>query len=113
MGVYVFDQNNSYGRWKGPAKNIIVEATDVEAAQRGAEAAGAYWNGCASGVDCPCCGDRWSKPWNDKPNYETVEEAVRALSDNRWRRPEWEEEAGGLYVIVRASPMRSEGPVTP
>lgn len=62
---YTFRQNNSFGTWKGPAKFVIVEAADVNQASSRAEEVGVYFDGCDSGMDCPCCGDRWSTPYED------------------------------------------------
>lgn len=58
-----FRQNNSYGIWKGPAINVIIEAEDDEEANDLAEMHGLYFNGVDDGQDCPCCGDRWYEVW--------------------------------------------------
>lgn len=61
---YTFNQNNS-GGWfdtdavKGIARRVIVEAGSHYEANRRAEDIGLYFDGCASGIDCSCCGDRW------------------------------------------------------
>lgn len=97
MSAYVYRQNNSGGRWKGPAKYIIVEATTSEDADRGAQYAGAYFDGCSTGDDCSCCGARWSAAF--RPDFDTVDEAIADITDNRWEL--WDENAGDLYVVVR------------
>lgn len=43
--------------------NLIVEADSATEADERAERAGAYFNGCESGMDCECCGDRWSRAY--------------------------------------------------
>ena len=60
-----YSQNNSGGGFdmddaKGICETVIIEAENAEDADRRAEEIGLYFNGCASGVDCPCCGNRWS-----------------------------------------------------
>jgi hypothetical protein len=63
---FCFHQNNSGGSWKkGMPMYLIVEAVDAEDANRRAENAGAYFNGCDDGRDCSCCGDRWYAKWRD------------------------------------------------
>jgi hypothetical protein len=56
---YTFTQNNSGGLYTGPAKYFIVEAEFSQEANEIAQNHGIYFNGCASGADCECCGDRW------------------------------------------------------
>ena len=60
--VYLFDQNNSFGRF---IKNdtlcprVYITAKNAEEANRKAESIGIHFDGVADGIDCPCCGDRW------------------------------------------------------
>lgn len=61
---YTFNQNNSGGSFdfdknRGITHYVIIEANDPEHANRRAEDIGIYFDGCESGEDCPCCGDRW------------------------------------------------------
>lgn len=63
---YSFRQNNPYGIWKDPAIWVIVEADSVDEANRIAQDNGVYFDGCADEIDCPCCGDRWSRQWSDE-----------------------------------------------
>lgn len=58
MKWYSYDQTNSGGEWRGP-KVVHIEADDAAAADRRALAIGIYFDGCALGRDCGCCGDRW------------------------------------------------------
>ena len=60
---YTYSQNNSGGRWDGP-EYIIIEAEDAEFANFLAQRKGIYFNGCYSGRDCSCCGDRWNEVSN-------------------------------------------------
>ena len=62
---FQYRQNNSFGTWEGP-QNIIVEADSPGEADELAVAHGiVYFDGCANDVDCSCCGDRWSRSWED------------------------------------------------
>lgn len=62
---YEFRQNNSGGSFDhdeadGIGWLVVVEAHDADHANARAKRIGLYFNGCASGRDCDCCGDRWS-----------------------------------------------------
>ena len=84
MKRFTYSQNNSGGvydfpKWTGPADlggvftaahhRRFAEDVDVWVmAESAAEAdmlakkhAGVYFDGCASGRDCDCCGDRWHR----------------------------------------------------
>lgn len=61
---YTFHQNNSGGVFEGPARNVIVEATSPEEANRIAQNHDVYFDGCDKGWDCSCCGDRWYPQWS-------------------------------------------------
>lgn len=66
---FKFEQNNSGGSFDVDDKvchRLFIEAESFDDAVEKAEELGCYWHGVASGIDCPCCGDRWDK-WNDKP----------------------------------------------
>lgn len=59
---YTFCQNNSGGSFDESAevgKYVIVEAVDALHANARAELLGIYFDGCSTGHDCSCCGDRW------------------------------------------------------
>jgi hypothetical protein len=65
---FTFRQNNSFGRlvqtedldvW------VIIEAADLSQATARAEKLGMYFDGCAAGRDCHCCGDRWYPPHDE------------------------------------------------
>ena len=64
MPFHTFHQNNSGGRFRGPALDVIVEGEDKEDIVERALELGLYFDGCANGTDCSCCGDRWYKPWD-------------------------------------------------
>lgn len=59
MAFYTFDQNDSGGSFDGPT-HVIVEADSADHAnERAQDVAGIYFDGCDTGTDCSCCGDRW------------------------------------------------------
>ena len=64
---WTFYQNNSGGTFDysendGIGQYVIVEATDIADAIYRAKRIGLYFDGDG---DCPCCGDRWTEPWQD------------------------------------------------
>lgn len=68
---FEFKQNNSGGSFdhdprKGIGFAVYVEADDAEHANYRARRIGLYFNGCESGIDCSCCGDRWSEAWRNE-----------------------------------------------
>lgn len=67
---WTFNQNNSGGSFDfqpndGITHFVIIEANDITHAMQRALDIGLYFNGCESGMDCSCCGDRWYKPYGD------------------------------------------------
>jgi hypothetical protein len=89
---YHFSQNNSGGSFhfdeqRGITHNVIVEANDYRHANQLAEDIGIYFDGCDSGQDCSCCGDRWYSQWGetdgkDVPSIygEPVESQVSSIA---------------------------------
>ncbi len=64
MPFFTYVQNNSYGSFDydedaGIAPYVIMEAEDAGWSDVKAKRVGLYFDGCADGVDCECCGDRW------------------------------------------------------
>lgn len=58
---YTFRQNNSFGTFRGPVTVIVEAHSHHEANGRAEDEAGVYFDGCADGLDCDCCGDRWCR----------------------------------------------------
>lgn len=59
-----YSQNNSGGGFDfdeatGITHHVVIEAKTAAEANSLAEQKGLYFDGCDSGRDCPCCGDRW------------------------------------------------------
>lgn len=71
---YTFNQNNSGGSFdfddeRGITQYVIIEADNLDEALTIAESIGLYFDGVENDLDCPCCGDRWYKPWGaDSPD---------------------------------------------
>lgn len=78
MPFFTYNQNNSGGSFDydantGIAQYVIVEADNVSDANAKALDIGLYFDGCETGLDCSCCGDRWYEPWGDEaPLYPSV-----------------------------------------
>lgn len=74
---YTFRQNNSGGSFDIDGEvslYVIIEAKNADEADRLAqERASIYFNGCDEGLDCPCCGDRWSMQYDDNDGTESPE----------------------------------------
>lgn len=65
---YLFDQNNSGGSFIVNDKvchRLFIEADCGGDALEIAESLGCYWDGVSKGIDCPCCGDRWSSYYDE------------------------------------------------
>jgi hypothetical protein len=64
---FTYNQNNSGGSFINNDKvcqYVVIEADDYRFANILAEDIGIYFNGCDTGQDCSCCGDRWNDAWN-------------------------------------------------
>ena len=65
MKWYEFSQNNSGGDFvedENLGKYVFIQADNKSKAIEKAEEIGIYFDGCNSGIDCSCCGDRWHTP---------------------------------------------------
>lgn len=72
-GWWDYDQNNTGGSFDGGmGYKTFVWAENGRAADAIAENNGIYFDGCDTGQDCSCCGDRWSRSWGDKPDYPDI-----------------------------------------
>ena len=88
MKWWTFKQNNSGGSWRGPAIFVCVQANSEHVAVAMAEEQGCYFDGEG---DCPCCGNRWSYPWDggtDGPEIygQTPEQYLADPSNNIYQR---------------------------
>ena len=65
MAWFEWSQNNSGGSFINDGKvthRVWIEAHTLREAEAKAFDLGIYYNGCADGRDCSCCGDRWYSP---------------------------------------------------
>ena len=99
---YEISQNNSGGSFDVDDKlchRLFIQAPSEARALGIAEELGVYWNGCETGRDCSCCGDRWSEymekitfPVTDyEPDgpFKTIEEYAQHLADKYgWTQPD-------------------------
>lgn len=103
---FQFNQNNSNGIFDVDDKvchRLFIEAESFKDAIRKAEELGCYWDGVEKGIDCECCGDRWSA-WNDTPvdieKYKTLGYEAVVLGDvEKDIRIEWEKKYHKYEVI--------------
>jgi hypothetical protein len=86
---YTYYQNNSGGYWifepkAGISHYVIVEANSGEDADAKAEDIGLYFDGCDSGNDCSCCGDRWSRQYKSGKERPEIygQESVESDKDD-------------------------------
>jgi hypothetical protein len=88
---YRFRQNNSGGSFvinDKVAVEVFIDAEDYIEANYKATRLGIYFNGCETGYDCPCCGDRWSQQYdysslNDEGDFTDIHAYLEETS--RWR----------------------------
>jgi len=88
---YDFRQNNSGGSFDVSdnfGQNVIIAARDMREANRRAEEVGLYFDGCSSGLDCDCCGDRWSEQYSEstdvKPAVYSRDPEMYLLDSDSW-----------------------------
>ena len=77
MKTYVFRQNNSGGFFIGPI-NREIKASNANEANEIAVKRGIYFDGVHKGIDCACCGDRWTQAF-DEPISDFTKEQAEAL----------------------------------
>lgn len=110
---YLFNQNNSGGSFIVNDKvchRLFIEADDGREALRVAESLGCYWDGVSKGLDCPCCGDRWSRYCNEidinkfkKDGYEvSVYDSIYHNTVQEW------EKKYGKFTIVKQPHFKSD-----
>lgn len=92
-----FSQNNSGGGFeldkdRGITHNVIVEAADADQANLKAESIGLYFDGCSTGMDCPCCGDRWSAAYSEEADEEPCVYGTPVGVEPKWKPMKWMEE---------------------
>lgn len=94
MAWYKFRQNNSGGSFqykpeRGISVEVIIEANDYREVLDRAELIGLYFNGCDSGMDCNCCGDRWYESDDivdevPEPDEPLIKDESKRYSFTKW-----------------------------
>ena len=97
MAWFEYDQNNSYGKFEIDdvlCHELWIEAETLEDANRQFLDMGGYFDGVEAGIDCGCCGDRWSPPyregkfplvWDREGTvFNTIEDYILHLVDMKW-----------------------------
>jgi hypothetical protein len=102
MHWFKFDQNNSGGvfiRDDRVAHTVWIQARSADEANAKAESIGIYFDGCDTGDDCPCCGDRWyATSDHETDRYEVPEEFTRIPGLYELREDPFEE--GEFYTTM-------------
>ena len=111
-----FSQNNSGGYFTiddnaGLGPSVWIEATSMRDAINRARDIGIYFDGVASGTDCPCCGDRWYEPWREDEGKEAPEitqptgQGAFKEGDFMWHNAVYIHEVDGTIKRVRKVPV--------
>lgn len=118
-----FTQNNSGGRYDvdhdaGISIEVIVEGLSRGDIYDRAETIGLYFDGCDTGRDCSCCGDRWyfdrTTPLDDVPSIGGVDVSAGVyVSPHSWQRDSGRPYAYIHYRDGRVVPVRLQTPVVP
>lgn len=109
---YEFRQNNSGGHFledDNVSIMVIIEACCFAEAKEKAEEIGIYFDGVQKGMDCPCCGDRWSEwsEWQDIVKLPT-DESIYIRNDTEKERVQARLEAIGISSAVSENGKRLE-----
>ena len=85
-----FSQNNSGGSFdinERVAHHVIIQAHSADEANSLAVKVGIYFDGCESGSDCHCCGDRWSEVWGEGDETPLIYGSDPATYNDMFTRP--------------------------
>ena len=90
--LWHFRQNNSGGKYTGPAYHIVVEGDDLNEAWAEAQKLGA-----TNADSCSCCGDRWNDAYQIGLDY--VIYLDMAIEDSTYT-----SRTGGKFPLVLGCP---------
>ena len=106
---FTFRQNNSGGVFTEPAITVCIEAAHTSDAVKKAEDLGLYFDGCDTGRDCSCCGDRWSVPYEEGTEEPTLYgEAVREAVKTKPRWGSWAKKDIPDFLLVYTDGKQEE-----
>ena len=91
--LWHFRQNNSGGKYTGPAYNIVVEGDTMDEAWTEAEKLGA-----TNADSCSCCGDRWNDA-NEIKSRDYIIYLDMAIEDSTYT-----SRTGGKFPLVLGCP---------
>ncbi len=105
---YEFHQNNSGGSFeiddeRGIGPRVWIEAETLDQAISIALGIGLYFDGVDIGTDCPCCGDRWHRPWCDDGKDAPK---INQEYDFNWHDTVYVHRAGGTIKRIK-NPLQS------
>lgn len=115
-----FTQNNSGGSFHTDDKvchRLFIEAYNYNKAEQFAQELGVYFDGVDEGIDCGCCGDRWSRghevifplDYGDRTIFNSIEEWAQFLADKYgWTTPDARIFYKGGQMIEIYRPARDE-----
>jgi hypothetical protein len=86
MPFFHFDQNNSGGGYdadENVAQLVVIEAPNANAANIIAQEIGIYFDGIDNGMDCECCGNRWSRAYDGEG--ESAPNEGRIAMHSSWK----------------------------
>lgn len=79
LRLYHFRQNNIGGTFvtnERVDQHVFIEAGSCGEANELAELVGIYFDGCETGRDCSCCGDRWHPQRDDEDDVVSEDEVL-------------------------------------
>jgi hypothetical protein len=88
---YTYYQNKSGGIFNindQVSQFVIIEATSPKHADILAQEVGIYFNGCENGLDCECCGDRWSDAYTEGTETPTIYDKPAEEFKSNWVKPD-------------------------
>lgn len=109
---YNYSQNNSGGSFYGVTEYWIEADSPDEADDIAEMSTDIYFNGCDTGMDCSCCGDRWYRTESyaaaEEPLYRDIpvdenlveniaQKALDPTEDNSFLIPWWEQHLCVVY----------------
>lgn len=99
---YEFHQNNPGGFFdKNMPRYLWIEASSKDEACEIAEEHGVYFDGIDEGIDCPCCGDRWYRPWRSMTREEIDESLARLCDPDRFKWDKWPHPLAEFKIVEK------------
>lgn len=111
MKWFEYRQNNSGGSFvqnDSVGIHVFIEAESAAWANQKALTVGIYFDGCSTGADCSCCGDRWNQAYDSDHEDDHMDEPKLYDYDAEKMVPVPRE--GGETVFKRYS-IRSSGSI--